>query len=141
MSGPIVIVDTNVFISARNRDERGYAPCREFLDRVDRGSFRAIVSTVTIAEIRAGIRASDSAPAWKDLLTHFLTSPSYRVEPLTVEIAAAAGELRATSSLALPDAVIVATGQLSGASCLVTQDRKVARRQTVLKVRDPNELL
>ena len=140
MSGPTVIVDTNVFISARNRGEPGHRSCREFLDRVDRGLFRVILSTVTVAEIRAGMTDEDAVLAWRDMLTHFLTSPDYRVEPLDVEVAEAAGALSASSALTLPDAVIVTTGHLRGATSLVTQDQKIARRQTLLKVQSPTDL-
>ena len=141
MNGPSVIVDTNVFVSARNRRERGFAACRRLLDGIDHGDFRALVSTVTIAEIRAGLVPEEIPLVWRAMLTHLLTSPNYHVESVDADIAEAAGELRASSRLALPDALIVATGQLRGASFLVTQDRELARRQPNLLIKAPEDVV
>ncbi len=140
MSGVTAIVDTDVFVSARNPEEPGYAACRELLDRIDRGGLRAIVSTVTIAELRAGMSPGEDGPGWRAVLTHLLTTPSYRVEPVDLEVAEAAGALRASSRLTLPDAVIVATGLVRGASYVVTQDDKIIRRQTLLRVCRPGDI-
>lgn len=50
------------------------------------------------------------------------------------------GVLRAESRIALPDALVVATSRLRGASCIVTQDKELARLQSVLDVKSPREL-
>jgi predicted nucleic acid-binding protein len=141
VSGPDVVVDTNVFVSARNRHERGYPACRKLIDRIDAGEFRAIISAITIAELRAGFSPEEVRTVWRAVLSHFLTSSNYRVEPVAVDIADSAGELRAASHLTLPDAIVVATGQLRGASLLFTQDSELARRQSVLAVKSPDELV
>lgn len=59
MSGPGVVVDTNVFVSARDRHERGFPSCRRLIDGTGRGEFCSIVSTVAIVEIRAGLSAAE----------------------------------------------------------------------------------
>lgn len=141
MSGPDVLVDTNIFVSARNRRERGFGSCRKSLDPIDRGAFREVVSVVTIAEIRAGLVPEEIPTTWRAMLTHLLTSPNYRVEAVNAEIAEAAGELRASSHLALPDALIVATAQLRGASMIVTQDRELARSQKGLAIKSPEQVV
>jgi predicted nucleic acid-binding protein len=141
VSGRDVLVDTNVFVSARNRRERGFASCRKLLDAIDGGEFRAIVSTVTIAELRAGLLPEETPAVWRAMVTHFLTSANYRVEPVDVDIAEAAGELRASSHLTLPDALIAATGHLRGASILVTQDREMARAQAWMAVKTPDQIV
>ncbi|MCI4352685.1 MAG: PIN domain-containing protein [Thermoplasmata archaeon] len=140
MSGLDAIVDTNVFVSARNPQERGFAACRKLLDRLDRGEFRAVISTVTIAELRAGFVPEEVPTVWRPMLTHLLTSANYRVEPVGPEIAERAGELRASSRLTLPDSIIVATGQLVGVPILVSQDKELGRQQHVLPVRSPFDL-
>ncbi len=139
MSGPVVLVDTNIFVSARNRHETGHSACRKFLDRIDYGSYRAIVSVVTIAELRAGISPSEVATAWKAMLSHLHTSPHYQVEEVDSEIAETAGEIRAAHRITLPDAIVVATGKLCGASLVVTQDRELARRQSVMIAKAPQD--
>ena len=140
MSGLNAIVDTDIFISARNRPERGYAACRKLLDQIDQGRLTAIVSTVTIAEIRAGMIPEEIPTVWKAMFTHLLTSPNYRVESVDAEIAETAGELRASNPLTLPDALVVATGYVRGASFMVTQDRKLGRRQDLLPVKLPDDV-
>lgn len=141
MSGRSVIVDTNVFVSARNRNERGSQAAREILNRIDQGELRAMISTITIAELRAGISEHEVRTVWRAMLSHFQTSPNYEVEGVDSDIAEAAGELRSSSKLTLPDAVVVATGHLRGASLLVTQDKEIGRRQSILAVGPPEELL
>ncbi|MGP8071740.1 MAG: type II toxin-antitoxin system VapC family toxin [Thermoplasmata archaeon] len=140
MSGQVVVVDTNVFISARNRRERAFAVCRHILDQVDSGSLRAIVSTVTIAELRAGLSPEEIPTTWRAMLTHLLTSPNYRVEPVDAEISEAAGEIRAEANVSLPDALILATGKLRGAAFLVTQDKDLAKQQIALAVKIPQDV-
>jgi predicted nucleic acid-binding protein len=139
VSGPSAVVDTNIFISARNRHERAFTACREVLDQIDHGHLQAIVSTVTIAEIRAGMSQAEIPTVWKAMLTHLLTSPNYRVESVDPDIAEVAGELRSSTGLNLPDALIIATGRLRGASFLVTQDRLIGRRQKTLAVKLPED--
>jgi len=140
LSGPLVAVDTNIFITARNPREAGHAPCRRFLDRVDRGDVRAIVSTITIAELRAGMDAEEIAPVWSPMLAHFLTSPNWTVVAVDSDVADFAGEIRADLGLSLPDAIVISTGQSRGARFLVTQDTKLHRLQLPMTVIGPGKL-
>jgi predicted nucleic acid-binding protein len=140
VNGPHAIVDTNVFVSARNPRERGFSSSRRLLDRIDRGEFSAVISSVTIAELRAGFLPEEVPTVWKPMLRHFLTSTNYRVEPVGPEIAERAGELRAASGMTLPDCLILATGQLLGVSFMVTLDKESARQQAILDVRSPLDL-
>ena len=128
MSGINASVDTNVSIAARNPHESGYSACRKLLDQIDQGRLSAIVSSISIAEIRAGMTPEEVPTAWRAMLTHLLTSPNYRVEPVDAEIAEAVGELHSSNPLTLPGAVIVATGQLRGASFIITQDKRLGHR-------------
>ncbi len=137
MSGIPVVVDTNIFVSARNRPEAGWAACRALLERVDEGELRAIVSALTLAELRAGFREREVPTVWRPLLSHLLTSPNYRVEPVTPSIAERAGVLRARSRLGLADAIIVATGLEAGAAELVTQDLGIGQKENELPTRPP----
>ena len=140
MSGPSALIDTNIFVSARNRNEAGHAACTRLLDLIDEGKIRAIVSTISLAEIRAGMTAAEARNVWQAFVSHLITSPHYEVEPVDVEISEAAGEIRAQTRLTLPDALIVATGHLKGAAYVVTQDRDLGRLQTVLSARAPGQL-
>jgi predicted nucleic acid-binding protein len=140
VSGPNALLDTNIFVSARNRGETGHLACRRLLDRVDDGQVHAIVSTITIAEIRAGLRPAEAQSVWQAFVSHILTSPNYVVEPVDRSIAEVGGELRERTKLKLPDALIVATAKLKGAEYIVTQDTRLGPAQSIAKVRSPNEV-
>ena len=139
MSGIALVVDTNVFVSARNRNELSWAACRSFLTKVDRGEVFAIVSTLTLAELRAGFTDRELPTVWKPLLSHLFTSPNYRLQPVTAAIAERAGEIRARDRLPLADAAILATGLELGATGLVTQDLSLGKKQSRLPTRLPSE--
>lgn len=140
MSGLDAIVDTNVFVSARNPSEPGYGASRKLLDRIDRGEFRIALSTVTIAELRAGFSPGEVPAVWKPMLRHFLTSANYHVEPMGPEIAEEAGVLRSSSRMTLPDCLIIATGHILRVGLLVSHDKELARSQNLLNVKTPSEL-
>jgi predicted nucleic acid-binding protein len=141
VSGPSAVIGTNVVVAARNPRESGFDACRDLLERIDEGALRAIVSTLTIAELRAGFTDAVVPVAWRPMLTHLLTSPNYRVEPVDVDIADDAGRIRSASRLTLPDAILVATGRARGASFLVTQDRRLLRARVGLEMRTPTTAL
>ena len=140
MSGPDVVVDTNIFVSARNPTEAGYDACRHLLDRIDAGRVRALVSTVTAAEIRAGLEPAEVRAVWQAFLSHLLTSPNYSVVAVDVKIAETAGELRQHTTLSLPDALIVATAYVREAAAVVTQDRPLGHLQSMVRVCGPSEV-
>lgn len=55
------------------------------------------------------------------------TSPNYRVASVTSDIAEIAGALRQSIRITLPDALILATGQVHRANVLVAQDRDLRK--------------
>lgn len=141
MSGPLALMDTNIFVSARNRAESGYDVCRRLLDRVDDGRLRAQISTVSIAEIRAGLRPAEVRTIWQAFVSHLLTSPGYRIEPVDLAIAEMAGQLRSETKPSLPDALSLSTGHLKGAAFVISQDRQLGRLETLLEVRAPEHVI
>jgi len=48
------VIDTNVFLNVKNREEPFYASSKTVLDSVDDGKNKALLSTVVLAEICAG---------------------------------------------------------------------------------------
>ena len=137
MSGTALVVDTNIFVSARNRSETGFEACRAVLAHIDRGEQLAIVSSLTLAELRAGFADREVPTVWRPMLSHFLTSPNYRIAPVSPSIADRAGELRSRFRLRLADAVIVATGLECEAAGVITQDREIRTKQSAIPVRLP----
>jgi predicted nucleic acid-binding protein len=105
-----------------------------------RGTVQALVSTLTIAEIRAGLRPQGARNVWRAFVSHLLTSPNYRVEPVDVTIAEQAGQIRESSRISLPDAPILATGRSRDADCIITLDRELGRHQKSVRVCRPEEI-
>ena len=110
MSGRRGLVDTNVFVSARNASEAEHSRSRKALDLIDAGHLTGVVSTISIAEVRAGLAPGEARAFWQAFTSHLVSSKNYELAPVDLSVAELAGELRVGSKLNLPDALIVATG-------------------------------
>jgi predicted nucleic acid-binding protein len=141
VSGPRVLVDTNVFLAARASREPGHAASRRLLDAVDDGRLEALVSVITLAELRAGFTAAQIPAFWTPFLSHLRASHSYSIEPVDEAIALAGGELRESTHLALPDALILATAQLRNAKFVATQDLELLRAKSSVVSKRPEEIV
>lgn len=136
-----MLVDTNVFLAARAAGEPGHGASRRLLDAVDDGRFEALVSVITLSELRARFTVAQLPALWTPFLSHLRASQSYSIEPVDEEIALAAGELRESSHLALPDALIFATALLRGAKFVATLDLELLRAKASVESKRPDEIL
>lgn len=141
MSDRRIVVDTNVFLAARNAREPGFHAARRLLSAVDEGRFQAIVSVITLAELRAGFTEEQVAALWTPFLSHLLSTNSISIEPVDASIALAAGALRNDLGLALPDALICATAAERSARCVVTNDRELLEAKAPIVAKRPADLL
>jgi predicted nucleic acid-binding protein len=89
----------------------------------------ALVSTVTISE--ALVRPQRRGTA-RSLAMALLAFPGIVVRPIDFLVAAEAARMRAESTLRLPDALVLATGVMSSAEWLVTNDRRLASATPLL---------
>jgi len=119
-----VVLDTNVFLNVINREEPMFASSSRLLDLVDEGRVRAVVSTVTLAELSTGYCGVGDEKGWKALLLHLLSSEYYSVVDVDVNVADRAGRVRAETGLRMPDSIIVASGLLNDAGYVVTHDEE-----------------
>jgi predicted nucleic acid-binding protein len=117
-----VILDTNVFLNVINREEPMFVSSSGLLDLIDEGRVRAVVSTVTLAELSTGYYGVGDEKGWKALLLHLLSSEYYRVVDVDVNVADRAGRVRAETGLRMPDSIIVASGLMNDAGYIVTYD-------------------
>ncbi len=136
-----VVVDTNVFINVKNREEPDYPFSKKILDWIDEGTLRGILSTIVIAEMCSGYYESDELKEKDDFLTHVNGSKSYKIMDLTVSIADDAGRIRGQNGLRLPDSIIVATGLKEGAKYLITNDESFKNAKDLIRVLTPKELV
>ena len=95
-----------------------------------------IISTVTIAEVMTGFYMAgdkNKAITVKRLLND-LTLNSFKIVPVTFEIADLAAKLRAEKGGRLPDALIAATAINQSAKIIYTQDKDMPRFNQNIKI-------
>jgi predicted nucleic acid-binding protein len=127
MSGPLAVIDSSVFIGAKDPDEPEYKDCLRVLQLVDQQRVRGLVSTITIAEVAAGYYLEGDTEGRQEFLSYLRASHRITVVPVDLEVAEVAARVRSEVSLRLPDALIVATALHRGAECVVTHDREFTK--------------
>lgn len=134
-----VYLDTNIFIYALE----GYPAFRPALtalfESLDQRELTAVTSELTLAEalVKPLIdRHTERQTAYLQLLQ---STTSLHVVPVSREVLIAAAQLRADTTLKLPDAIHVATAQLTGCVCFLTNDTRIPTL-TGLTVRQLSDL-
>jgi predicted nucleic acid-binding protein len=117
-----IVLDTDIFINAMNVEESHSQSSSALLDLVDAGEVKAVVSTITLAELAAGYYIKGDEKEWRELMLHILASRNYRVINLDASMADSAGRLKAETGLRLPDAIVASSGLGEGAEYVVTLD-------------------
>jgi len=120
-----IALDTNVLIYFLEGIEPEASKVEKILKKNMKGQDEGVVSTITIAEVLTGFyMAGDAAKAAKaKKLLKDLTLNSFKIVPVTFEIADSAANLRAKRGGRLPDALIVATALNQTADQVYSQDK------------------
>ncbi|MBN1268998.1 MAG: type II toxin-antitoxin system VapC family toxin [Kiritimatiellae bacterium] len=126
-----VVLDTMLFIYLFEDEPRHAALCERLLAEAETGTFRAVVTPVTAAElivkpIRQG--RPDLADRYRSALAG-LSNTTF--PPLDLDIGWMAGALRAKYSLPLPDMLQCAIAMRSGKPTLITNDRALIKVEEV----------
>lgn len=134
-----VLVDTGVFINVLNK-ESGYEKSVRFLERIQRKEIEGFISVTTLAEIisifyRIG---EEETLVAKACIEAFIGED--RIVPILKRIAEFAGRIKASHSMSLGDAFIVATALMAGCECLVSLDPEI-KKIDLIDVKEPRELL
>lgn len=138
--GPRVILDTNVLLKVYNR-EPGHESVVEILDQVETGKTMAAISTVTIAEVAVGYHTSGDEAGLKNFILRLRSTGEYTIVDVDIELAGLAGKIRAKTGMRLPDAIIAASGVISGASHVITEDKKFKKASSFIASLTPEEFL
>ncbi len=139
--GIAVVLDTNVFINVKNKEEPYYPSSKKILDWIDEGRMKGIVSTIVVAEMCSGFYEADEIREKEDFLTHISGSQTYQIKEVSLSIADEAGRIRSSKGLRLPDSIIVATGLREGAKYLATNDDSFKKARDLIGVFTPKELV
>jgi len=122
--GAYILLDSSVLVAHIAGGEVTSQLATTIIDsflREDRNA--AVVSTVTVSEILVRPHRLGKA---RDIGMGVLEMPGLILRSVDFLVAAEAARMRAESSLRLPDAIVLATGILAGATCFVTNDRRLA---------------
>ena len=124
-----VLLDTSALIAFHSRAEAGHPLARQLLARIEASDdpLRGCLSVVSAAELlvrphRTGV---EQFTHMHTFLTQF---PNLTVLPMDVVVAAQAAAIRSTTGLRLPDAIVVASGLLSGCEAIVSNDEAWGRK-------------
>jgi len=131
--GITVVLDTNIFLNVKNKEEPYCRYSRQVLDAVDDGRIQAVVSVVTVAELCAGYYAAGDENGKQELIMHLASSKAFTIMELDLKLAEAAGRIRAETGLRLPDAIIVASGRARRAEYIITHDEEFRKSSRYLE--------
>lgn len=112
-------LDTNVLIYFLEKNETFFDAARDVLLPILNGSGRAVVSNLIITELMAG-----KGPG-TDL--GFLDHPQIALFPIDNQVARQAGLLRFRYGVKTPDAIHIATAEITGATVFITNDTSLLR--------------
>ena len=117
-----MLVDTSVVLAYLAGGEPASSDAEELFDGlVATGRNPALLSAVTVGEILVRpFRAGPAAVAIAEgFLRHFA---DMQIVSVDFEVAREAARIRASTNLAMPDALIVASARIAGADVVVTGD-------------------
>lgn len=127
------ILDTNIFLNVKNREEPFFEHSLKALRAAEEGEIDAFVSAITVAELCTGYYEQRDESGARDLITNFMANSGYNVVDVNIEVADMAGDIRCKTRLALPDALIVASGVSSNAQYLVSHDDSFERARHIIR--------
>ena len=127
----VVALDTCVWIYHLESHPDYRSLTTEILAAVSAGKCAAVVSEQTLMELLVRplkLEREDVADEYEALLTHF---PNLSLVAIHRDILLKAAVVRARYGLRTPDAVIVATGILQGATRVITNNRQWKRLEGI----------
>lgn len=114
------LLDSSTLIAYHSPPERAHLLAKPLLDRIedDRDRLRGYYSALSASELLVRPTRT-SEPAFTYMHTFLLTFPNLTLLPVDLPVAMQAAALRATTNIRLPDALIIASGLLSGCEAIV----------------------
>ncbi len=131
-----ITLDTNILIYFLEGIEPQATKVEKLLDSFMKAKNEGIISTITVAEVLTGFYlAGDIRKAVKvKNRLNDLTLNSFKIVPVTFDIADLAANLRAKRGGKLPDALIVATAFTHASDIIYSQDKDLQRFNKDIKI-------
>lgn len=138
-AGARIILDTSVLLAHLGGHEPIGPAATELVETCLRtGRNDGVVSTISVAELL--VRPIRAGRAEVDVVLSFLWSvPDLLIRAVDFLVSAEAARIRAQTGLGMPDSLIMATGLLTGAQLIATNDRALA--DAVRRAADGMEVL
>lgn len=116
-----ISLDTAVFLARSDPTDPRQRCAQWLLDEVEAGRFECVISALSAAEmlVRPSAAGPSRAIATQAALRQF---PHLVVLPFTIDDSAFAAQVRATTRLRLPDAIVLSTAITSAVDALVHCD-------------------
>jgi len=127
-------LDTSVFIYHFEANTSYLSVTTILLNRIKNGQHQAIVSTVALMELTVHpwrLGKTEIAQNYESLLVHF---PNLFLADVSRDVARRAAQLQANYGIHPADALQTATALVNNASAFVTNDKRLARLNNLLKV-------
>jgi predicted nucleic acid-binding protein len=122
ISGSTLYLDANLLIYAMEDLGEYGKKMRGLFARIDSGELRGVTSELSLAEVLVKPIRDGAESIRKQYETMLAVSGPLTVAPVARAALVRAAELRAASSLRLPDALHAATSELLGCTTFVTND-------------------
>jgi len=120
-----IALDSNVLIYLLDSTGTEADRAAEVVDAIEAGTVSATMSTIGLTEVLTGPARDGDGARFELLATELRTIRNLRLVDVRPEIAVDAAWLHGAGGLGLEDAVHVATARASGATALVTNDRRI----------------
>jgi len=130
----VIGLDTSILIYHLEANVHYLPITTTVLNRISSGQHRAIISTVALMELTVHpwrLGRTEVAQHYESLLVNF---PNLNLADVTREVARRAAQLRANFGLHPADALQTATALVNNASAFITNDKRLARLNGLLKV-------
>jgi predicted nucleic acid-binding protein len=128
-----VLLDTSTLIAFHSSKEPAHDLAKHLFNRIQRDddSLTGHYSVISATELL--VRPIRVGPSEFAFMHTFLRNyPHLRVLPVDLDVATEAATLRAIKNLKTPDAIIIASGLLSGCEVIVTNDEEWKRKMEPL---------
>ena len=137
-----IVIDANVFLNVKNKEEPFYSYSEQVLNSVDEGRNKALLSTVVVAEICCGYYLTGETKDKDDFILHVSSSQNFSIIDLNTLIADQAAYVRSKTGMKLPDAIIAATAMIEKADRIITNDKDSFKKAAKLaKIQTPKEFV
>lgn len=139
----VIALDSNVLIYLFEGSGRLADAAQALLDGIDEGAARGILASIALTEVLTRPASLGDGLLFERYADELRSIPNLRVVPLDAETAIDAA-LGRSGDRDLGDAIHLATARRAGATCFVTNDKRVRGRAGVeivrlsrIKVRGP----